>query len=316
MNITETLKGDFVIMDLGSSFAKDNKVLSQFSPAITSIELDALSTGNVSSDRFYKSVKLKKGIHPVSGKHVFYERRFIQCSSFLKVQPGISGMYGLEKFVEQVAEIEMDCITLPELLQNENIPKVDFLKTDLEGLDTSILKSAEPFLTDTLVIKSELRFQPFYETEPFFFDTCAYLHQQGFEIVSIVPEYWKYNTKNTSLYRDGRIVFGDFIFFKKIKNDHPEFPKQVLKQILLAKSLHLNSHAEYLFEQHKDILPTQVVKELEKLTNVKWLAPLGLARFFNIMSKLPGYSVLKRGIKALYMFSATDQKKYPHVAGK
>ncbi len=310
-HITELLKGDFTIVDLGSSTAKDNPFLVKFFPAITSIEIDALSPGETSAKLFYKNVKINKGIHVNSNKNTFYARKYFQCSSFLRTNTNVVAMYGQENITALDRAIEMECITLPEILQAENINRVDFLKTDLEGLDHAILKSATPYLKDALVVQSELRFQPFYENEPPAFATWHFLHEMGFELITIKPESWKYNTRDRLLYRDGRLVWGDFIFFRKIDQDETDAYKLILKQILLAKSLQLHNHAAYLFETHKDLFPEHILREIDHSIRQRNIADIFITRIFNTLSIVPGYSLVRKMFHYFYKKSAVHARNFP-----
>ena len=54
MEISKTLNHNFVIFDLGSSFAKESKVLKQYSDQITYLEIDAVSISEIKNNSLFK----------------------------------------------------------------------------------------------------------------------------------------------------------------------------------------------------------------------------------------------------------------------
>lgn len=300
MGIIDTLKGDFVTIDLGSSLSKNNKLLKRFFSAITAIEIDALDTGDTTASLFYKSIKLKTGVAGESGVHTFYRRKRFECSSLLGVLPDIPQKYGVVEEFRIVNEIRLECRTLPEMLKEHEIEKISYLKTDLEGLDFTIIKSLNAYLSNTLVIQSELRFDPFYESEPHSFEVQKYMHDHGFETIAMLPTFWKYGTPGRNLHRDGRLVWGDFIFFRKLRPDDAELDKNVLKQILIAKSLKLDNHAEYLYEKYKHIFPGEIRDELYYELKPKNNITTLLNRFFSFVSSFDKTQLVRKGTKYLY----------------
>jgi len=80
--INNLLKSNFTLMDLGSSFAGSNDILKQFAPALTIIEIDAISPGQHIKDDFHKRIKLQKAVSGQSGKRTFYERDFFSVPHF------------------------------------------------------------------------------------------------------------------------------------------------------------------------------------------------------------------------------------------
>ncbi len=262
-NITKLLKGDFVFLDLGASSPSIHPFIKKVQECITLIEIDAIEPDTaVAQKGYHKRIILKKAVSDSAGVMPFYRRNFFHCSSFLEVNESVSKMYGMESIsvVEEV--IDLECTTVDELLKEEKIERVDFFKTDLEGLDTRILKSAEPVLKTALAVQSELRFQPYFIGEPSFIEACSFLDELGFEIIHIQQTNWKPNTTHRKSFRDGRTVMGDFLFFmkeEKVKEIYgDDFAHGILKQILIAKSNDLNSYAEYLFEKWKHIFPAEI----------------------------------------------------------
>jgi FkbM family methyltransferase len=302
--INTTLNKEFVILDLGSSYAKQNKFLKKCSSQITYIELDALSNSEINNTDLYKSIKIKKGVHAQKGLKTFYEREYLQCSSFLKFKPEVNDMYDLVALTKTKNELQLDCTTVNEILAENNLNKIDFLKTDLEGLDFDIIKSLGDKIKDVNVIQSEIRFQPLFEGEKPFYEICSYLNEMGFEFINFgVLDEWKLNTTNNKNYRDGRMVWGDFVFFKKLNVQDANFETDILKQILIAKSLNFNSYAEYLLESNKHHLNSNLYTEIAKEMNTFTILELFLNNLFYFISSFKIIYPIRKGLKYFYQRS-------------
>jgi hypothetical protein len=161
------------------------------------------------------------------------------------------------------------------LLQRNQVATLDFLKTDVEGLDSAIIRSCEKFLGQTLCLQAELRFNPFYETEPPFHETVSYLAVHGYEVLDILHiDRWKYCTPNWKWQLQGRAVWADFLFFLKpekiIANFGEAAPLAVAKQIILAIMLGKKNYGEFLLQQFDAILPAEWKKELQLLVKPSW----------------------------------------------
>jgi len=217
-------------------------------------------------------------------------------------------MFGLEHMTKLKNKLEFDCITVNEMLANEKIDRVDFFKTDLEGLDFEILKSAKETVNDALVVQSELRFQPMFIGEPNFVEVCSFMQEMDFELIYIATEVWKYNTQHRNDFRDGRLVWGDFIFFKKLNTtSSKEAFKLVLKQIIIAKSLGLHSHAEFLYEKHIDLFPAEILQELSVFMKPKFSLPIKLV---NTVAKIKGYGLVRNFFRKTNKLFAVDVRSF------
>ncbi len=301
MEISKTINKNFVIIDLGSSDAKVNKFLKSYQEEITYIDIDAISNDENKSLKYYKKISINKGLHDVKGIHEFYERDYIGTSSFLIEDKEIIKSYGIEHLFNLKNKHSFDSITLSEVLSENKIEYIDFLKLDLEGLDYRILKSIENKLENVSVIMTEVRFQPLFVGESYFFEISQFLYSKGFELINIVNiNEWKLKTKNQSQFRDGRIVWGDFIFFKKRDNRSQNFVANITKQILIAKSLDLNSYAEFLFESNQDLFNKELKKELSILVTKIPVMEKFFNSIFYVISRTKLIYPIRKTIKYFY----------------
>ena len=305
------LRGNFTILDLGCANASDI-IPKQLRKTVTLIETDPLTTSQTGESEYFKKITLDKAVSENSGRRVFYKRKFTQCSSFLKIYPELVKAYGLQDYAEPDGIIELECETIQTLLNMAGVDRLDYVKTDLEGIDYGVLSSAPDVISKALVIQSELRFQPFYEGEPYFHTTLEYLTNFGFEVISMQPWVWKYATANSRFMRDGRIVWGDVIFFLGIEKVKKVFgklaPMEFVKQIILAKSLGLHNYAEFIYENAKSNMPNIVQIEMKHYLEPPLNFQMVLNRTANAVNFLPGGYLILYLVNALasYVASATS----------
>ena len=285
------LQGNFVVIDLGSFNASDLN-LGEFSQCVVLVEVDAGGQSRTKPTKYHKRFSIQKAVGSKREKRTFYIRRFSGASSFLQPDSKLIKDYGLEDFYVLADSVEMECEPIEDILSLAGVERVVFLKTDLEGLDFEILSSAPEVISSTLVVQSELRFQPFYAGEPYFHTVVAHLTDLRFELITMRPAVWKYNTPNGDLMRDGRLVWADTIFFLKPDRVQEIFggeaPQAFLKQIILAKSLELHNYAEYIYERVKPNLSAPVQQELEGYLCPRFGMQLLLIQAANLVASIPG----------------------------
>jgi hypothetical protein len=268
-DLEQTLHGNFVVVNLGSGSDRDYLIPDRLKRLMTVVEVDAADESGIQAHYYFKRISLKKGIAPQAGRYSFRLNKFVGCSSILSPKIELIRRYGLEKYYEVERLIEIDCETLPSVLERLDLPRVDFLKTDLEGLDYPVIKSCEPLLDKMLAIQCELRFEPFYEGEPFFHEVCAFLYSRDFELIDLKPQHWMPNTTHRRKHRDGRIVWADCLFLRNLERTVDggtrEFTVSLAKQIIICSFLGLKSYGEFLLERYEPQLDAHWVPELEPL---------------------------------------------------
>ncbi len=316
-----SLTGNFTILDLGSASATDMPALRPFRSALTLIELDAVAATAATTTKYHRKISLQAAIAGRPGRRMFYQRKFPQSSSFLPAKTELVAAYGLQALFEIERTFDIECETLTSVLGARDIRRVDFLKTDLEGLDYEVLASAPDIVRQSLVIQSEVRFQPLFVGEPDFATIAAYLTGLGFELVILRPEVWKYATRRRDLMRDGRMVWADAIFFNSTAQlpalFHDEAPLAFLKQIILAQALELHNYAEYLFEYSRAQLPADIQSELADYLAREVGMPRLLVQAMNKLASLPGGSRLVWSLRRSSLALAralTYHCSLPHIA--
>jgi hypothetical protein len=296
-SLATSLVGHFVVVNLGAASDVDYDLPPSFRGAVTLVEVDATAPSH-SKATYHQRHTLDSVIAGDPSTRVFRRRRFAQCSSLLTPRPELITMYGLERYYELVDAREVNCRTLPDVLAERGISALDFLKTDLEGVDFEVIRSCETLLPGVLAIQCELRFQPFYVGEPHFHEVAAYLHERGFELIGLTPASWKPRASHWEKHRDGRVVYADCLFMR-----NPETVTTSLsqaKQVMLGSMVGRRCYAGYLLEHFRaQGLPALWVNELQDV-----VAP----------QKRRGPALKTRLATLVYKYLRPPQWTFPHVA--
>ena len=268
-NLFEAVRGNFVLVNLGCEGDIDLHAPLQLQRAMTVVELDACC-GAATQDKYYRKVALKQVVAGVAGRYSFRRNTFTGSSSLLSPNDDLVCDYGLEPYMTVAETQSVAAVTLPDLLQENGIDHLDFLKSDLEGLDFEVIKSCEPHFDSLLALQAELRFQPFYEGEPYFHEVVAYLQAHGYELLTLSHvDYYLYATPHRRKQHAGRAVWADAVFFKRpdmaLSLDKNQAPLQLAKMILIAYLLDKANYGEHLFTKFGTILPAQWQSDLGRL---------------------------------------------------
>jgi len=286
-DLFEALAGSFTTASLGCIGDEDFRLPDKFLRTLTVVEVDA-EGGAVTKAKYHRKICIDQPIAGQSGNFVFYRNSFAGTCSLLKPRSGLAEVHGFERYCQIVDQREVECETLPTLLARNGVAGLDYLKTDVEGLDFAIVKSCQEYLGKTLLIQCELRFEPFYETEPYFHEAVLLLAQHGYEVLDLLHvDRWKYKTPHWNWQVEGRAVWADFLFVlrpdKLKENFGSDLPLAVAKQVILACMLNKKNYGEYLLERFKDSLPSKWVEELRPLVKPR---PPGLRQWPGILRKL------------------------------
>jgi FkbM family methyltransferase len=268
------LAENFTVANLGCIGDEDFSLPPKFLKSLTVIEVDA-EGGARTRNPYHRKIQITAPINATAGKHPFIRYTFAGTCSLLRPRSGKVEEFAMQQYFEEVLADETECETLPDLLQRNQVATLDFLKTDVEGLDSAIIRSCEKFLGQTLCLQAELRFNPFYETEPPFHETVSFLAVHGYEVLDILHiDRWKYCMPNWKRQLQGRAVWADFLFFLKPEKISANFgeaaPLAVAKQIILATMLGKKNYGEFLLQRFGAILPAHWKKELQMLVQPRW----------------------------------------------
>lgn len=282
--LVSALRGNFTIVNLGCIGDDDLPLPETLRRTITLLEAD-VEGGAETRHGYHRKLKINRPVAGQPGKRLFRHTNFPGTCSLLEPLEGVVESFGMENYARLLELIEFDCTTIPELLRAENIATLDFLKTDIEGLDHEIIHSCRQFFGQTLFIQCELRFRPFYKGEPYFHETVNLLAENGYEVLDIAHiDRWKYRTHHRRYQVEGRALWADFLFVLKpeylSQNFGAKFPLALAKQVILATMLGKKNYGEYLLGRFPGSLPADWVRELEPLTRPSFPGPRPLLLSF------------------------------------
>jgi hypothetical protein len=270
-----TLAGNLSIFNLGCIADADFNLPPKFRKLLTVFEVDA-EGGAATGNYYHKKISLKKPIAGRAGRRVFRRNNFPGTCSLLEPLDGIVEAFGMEQYCQVVERIELECDTVPNVLRTHQVKTLDFLKTDVEGLDTEIIRSCKDFLGRTHFIQCELRFRPFYQTEPYFHEAVNLLVEQGYEVLDLVRvDRWRYKTPHRQFQVQGRALLADFLFVLKPERLAETFgdslAEAVAKQVILSCMLGKKNYGEFLLLNFKSSLPEDWFYQLHQLTRPRIL---------------------------------------------
>ncbi len=287
--LCEALKGQFTIVNLGCIGDPDYRLPQSIVKALTIVEVDA-EGGARTTNPYHRKIVIEAPISGTPGKHTFIRNTFAGTCSLLRPLPGKVAAFGIEDYCREIEKLEMECETIPTLLKRQGVAGLDFLKTDVEGLDAAIIRSCEEYLGKTLFIQCELRFEPFYETEPCFHEVVSYLANHGYEVLDILHiDRWKYKTPHQNQQLHGRAIWADFLFVMKPDRLSETFgadlPLAVAKMVIIACMVGKKNYGEYLLQRFDSALPETWKRDL---------APL-------VKPTLPNWTQIRQGLRRTFM---------------
>ena len=115
-------------------------------------------------------------------KKLYIMKKRLGSSSLYKPNKDAYALYDLKKknypSFEVSNEIDIECTTIKESLNNLNIKKLDFLKIDTQGAEMEILKGLGNYLP--LLLKIEVQIVPMYENIPDWSELINHLYKLNY----------------------------------------------------------------------------------------------------------------------------------------
>jgi FkbM family methyltransferase len=123
---------------------------------------------------------IPKAIHSYTGKCKFFpinQKKTI--TSWNDGNPGASslfksnGSYTIEHYIQD--EVEVDCVTLSDIIEEYSIPKVDIIWIDLQGAELLAFHSMKEHISNVDFIHTEISHTAMYTGQAMFSDIHAFL---------------------------------------------------------------------------------------------------------------------------------------------
>jgi len=151
-----------------------------------------------------------KGLAKVKGVYTLYVTKTPEASSLYPPNTPLIKRWRQDDVFDVAGEVDIDCITLEEMLSSKKVNYVDVIKIDTQGSELDILLGAGRYLDKISIIKCEVEFVELYRGQPLFDDVVRELSKCGFRFVDF------FDGASCGHERDKqKRIWGDAIFIKK-----------------------------------------------------------------------------------------------------
>lgn len=175
--------------------------------------------------------------------HTFHINNYDATSSLLPLNRDLTQNLVDLSHLATVKTEHVKTSTLDEVLVD--VPRIDFLKLDIQGFELAALQHAKQVLLRTNVIHCEISFAEIYQGQALFSDVETFLREHGFYFLDFSSScHYPYHTASKNESRD-RLGWGDAVFFKRTELLNSE--RDLLAQIVIAMLVYEKaSLAEFL----------------------------------------------------------------------
>ncbi len=118
-----------------------------------------------------------------NGSAEFEINQSAASSSLLPIDPRNSEWFGRDLRVAR--KLSVPTLTLPELMNGQQLETIDLLKLDVQGAERFVLLGGESVLPRIRVIYTEVFFEPLYAGAWLFWDTHQFLCAHGFKLCGL-----------------------------------------------------------------------------------------------------------------------------------
>lgn len=153
-------------------------------------------------------------------------------------------LFGYENLHRDRREIAITARTLDSLQLSGELPRADYLKIDIEGVELEVLQAGRQTLANCVAIKVECSFLEQRVAQARTWEVATFLEADGFHIVDIHDLHrWRrrplpsnpYKARAPMLYSRGQISQCDLIAFRW--PDSSTSPRNILRTIIIASAL-------------------------------------------------------------------------------
>lgn len=185
---------------------------------VIGFEPDARVFDELSRQRDPMTRCLNIGLHNRSGAVPLYLTRKQQNSScFLPNRTLLDRFHDPSRF-DVLNETTIECRILDDVLMEENLTDIDFIKLDTQGSELEILKGATSTLTDAVFgLEIEVSFAEIYIGQPLFADVDLFIRQYGFNLIDFRTISWKRSVGASVGNSKGQLMHADALYFRRPK---------------------------------------------------------------------------------------------------
>ncbi len=235
----------------------------------------------------------------------------------------------LKNFInyDQHSIISVKSVATKKIENEKKIDNFDFLKIDAEGAELEILKGCGDKINDVIGVEIECQFIERYVESPLFDEVHSFLKNKGFELYLINSENWIRNKNYTNSLSNHKVIWADFVYFKKIEHIERlislKKDANILEKIIILLVMYrFYDEAIFLLNEmyNKSLLSENLKKDLSsfisanKDSNIKIFFKSLLHLFFSILTLVITFFIRnyrKQGI----IFFKQSFRKFFYVLG-
>ncbi len=114
-----------------------------------------------------------------------------ECTFYVSVHDGASSLLEVSDWHRHIYQdlppISVRCFTLDTWAKRVNVPKVDFIWFDMEGVELKVMKCGQEILKSVKAIYLEVNFKEFRKGMSQYDDIYEHLTENGFQQIYITP---------------------------------------------------------------------------------------------------------------------------------
>ncbi len=145
-------------------------------------------------DMYPSSVVIQTILSDVQKTSTFYQGEFTDVSSVLKIKSDEKCLQNINTAVQK--EVQIDTTTLDEVVRNNKVKRIDFLKLDVQGAEEMVLEGGSESLKNTKFIYTEASLRSLYEHSSTIESLYNKLSNYDFKLVYVNDGF---NTKNEGI---------------------------------------------------------------------------------------------------------------------
>lgn len=139
------------------------------------------------------------------------------CSSLYPPNDALLSQFPDGERYDVVGESTVTLTTLDALQAAGTVPRIDFMKMDVQGYELEILRGASKAVDEqALGLEVEVEFQPMYAGQPLFCDIHGVLAPRGYDLLDLRFGYWKRKGRVQGRQSRGQIIYADALYMRNV----------------------------------------------------------------------------------------------------
>lgn len=252
------------VADLGARGGLDEDMLSiAWASEVIGFEPDPEEAARLSKagdPRWHKVTVLPYAIGGTSGPAVLHVPESSLGASLLRHNATMLDAFGYDNLHVDKTEIPVTVHTLDKLHASGELPRIDYLKIDIEGAELDVLKAGEATLRGCVALKVECSFVPQRVNQPLIWEVAHYLVSHNFCAMDLRDiQRWRrrnlpphpYRIKFHMPYSRGQVAQCDIIFLRVPESSQDQ--SQRLRLVIASAVLGYYDYAVNVLRKFPDL---------------------------------------------------------------